>query len=225
MNEEIDMARASKIRELIADLLRMRTAAVEAAADFYKKLMEVEDDERSWKGDPKAGTGYVTFADLLVRENVADVACYSRFKAAVDRFGWEKVRAIGVPQSVSLVEVPSETASRVDEKVGAGEAAMMEVLESRTRNGVPPSPRQVQAIIGKHYVRPHEIRPRETVDERIDALRKENATLKRENKRLAGEVDRLSREVDRYENAGDRSQAKSSGKTSAALKGKGKTAA
>ena len=175
---------------------RLRATAIACTADYFRHLLESEEDPRLQERWQRAGVA--TYADLLRLTERCDVSLYEKFKLAVAQFGHRRVREIGVQQASVLMQVPGDAESRRSPGVPAREAAIAEVEAARDRQGSVGVP-QVHSIARKHFDRERPSLPRPTTDERIAALESENAALRKENARLVLALARASERLETFE--------------------------
>lgn len=188
--------RNARLLEVLEELRALRNGAVEAVVAFYERLVQLENHEKDWRGDPDARTGYVTFEQLLRRENLCDIERYARVKLEAARVGWPTIRALGIDQVSVLLKVPEAETSRAEPSKLASKAIIDDALASKQRNGVAPSPRQMAAITTRHYVRPVvDVKPKPTVDERVEKLKSENDGLRKKVSELRARLEKTEKSL------------------------------
>lgn len=190
------MADTKVLEAFILEAKRLRACAAEAEADFFRFLMDGERNEAMWRGDPGAKTGFTTFCELLNGADICRPHRYVRFKVAVERFGWDVVRSIGVEAATQVLPVPVGAASRTG-SAEAPEAIVNDMQAFRERNNTVPSRQQARAIVRKHYdPPPQKDEEAPSFDDRVKELEHENAQLKKALAAKDREIAKLKKELD-----------------------------
>ena len=178
-----DEERATRLANAILELKALRTQAAVAVAEFFHRMTDLEADERLWRGDPGARTGYTTFAELLDTNDICKPSRFERFKETVAVVGWDVVRTIGFDSAALILSVPPNATSVSVKGMRAAEAVTQELVNFTDRNKTPPSA-QTRAITRKHYI-PSSVPPRTKTDaQRVKELEVENQDLLEQVERL-----------------------------------------
>lgn len=179
------LLRNGKLAAVLDRLRQLRTIAVVAEVEFLHAVMRLEADESTWKGDPGARTGYVTFNQLLDEEDVCRPARYAKFKLCLQEFGLDKVREIGVAAAELVLPVPAAARSIARPDEPARTAILRDLTRFALDNDTPPSLQTSRAKVGMHYrpvLPPRE--PEESLAARCKRQDKELARLRRELARM-----------------------------------------
>lgn len=185
----------AKFVEWTRSVREARARFVREGAEFFHALWLGEQDPSIWRGDPDAGTGYVTFEQVLTRENLVTPDRYSRFKLLLSRIGWDRVRVLGVDELMPILGVGDNARSRELPDVAATEAIVTDAMASFTRNGTPPSKRQVDAIVRRHYVRERVPATPKRYEDRLAELEAQLIEKNREVKTLTREVKKRDKRI------------------------------
>lgn len=172
----------ARIRTLLANWL-------ESGVDLFLALREVETKE-VWK-TPETPT----FGDFLQREfpNAMGLNRYSNVVQAIDIYGVERVRSVGVEACHALL-APGATADT--SRVRLVEASLDQFMSA---NHCAPSPKEVRRIVNGVIERKAPLAGSTRAVQRQSNLETENAELRAQVAALTKEVASLKREKARLE--------------------------